>query len=92
MLKEKGIRRMLIQYCCTLMIPFSDPGSHMTDKKGVASVGGDWTEASHETRTWVLELLWKRRVKSGRGWFVFHNRMEEQESSGTDRQPTEEVS
>lgn len=43
MLKEKGIRRMLIQYCCTLMIPFSDPGSHMTDKKGVASVGGDWT-------------------------------------------------
>lgn len=64
----------------------------MTDKKGVASVGGDWTERVTRLAHGFWELLWKRRVKSGRGWFVFHNRMEEQESSGTDRQPTEEVS
>ena len=41
------------------MIPFSDPGSHMTDKKGVASVGGDWTERVTRLAREYLELLWK---------------------------------
>lgn len=63
----------------------------MTDQKGVTSVGGDWTSESRGPHVSNWNCYGNGEEKVGGAGSVFHNRMEEQESSDTDRQPIEEV-